>query len=194
MSDDALAEQTPAATPPPPARNATRRALAWALAIGLAVMLVRSAAVIEVTNETWDEDYHVLHGLLDLTNFRHSTPVPIGYNDPPLGGMLVALPVWLAGGTVLGTPEPDHPTKYEWPNRPSSLWGQQWAPNTLRHLIAAVCDGGSVQPHGADFADGYRCAEVCDAILRAAESGRREAVAYRQAPTAARASAPTAAP
>jgi predicted dehydrogenase len=72
-------------------------------------------------------------------------------------------------------------------------WGDTFV-HELRHLIAAVCDGGSVQPHGADFADGYRCAEVCDAILRAAESGRREAVEYRQAPTAARASAPTAAP
>jgi predicted dehydrogenase len=71
-------------------------------------------------------------------------------------------------------------------------WGDTFV-HELRHLIAAVCDGGSVQPHGADFEDGYRCAEVCDAILRAAESGRREAVEYRQAPTAARASAPTAA-
>ncbi len=38
---------------------------------------------------------------------------------------------------------------------------------------------GSVRPHGADFEDGYRCAETCDAILRAAESGEREAVAFR---------------
>jgi hypothetical protein len=34
------------------------------------------------------------------------------------------------------------------------------------------------RPHGADFEDGYRCAEVCDAILRAAESGEAEVVEY----------------
>jgi hypothetical protein len=38
-----------------------------------------------------------------------------------------------------------------------------------------------VAPHGADFEDGYRCAEVCDAILRSAATGMREAVDYRVA-------------
>jgi hypothetical protein len=37
-----------------------------------------------------------------------------------------------------------------------------------------------VQPYGADFEDGYRCAEVCDAILRAAETGVRQTVEYRR--------------
>jgi predicted dehydrogenase len=36
-----------------------------------------------------------------------------------------------------------------------------------------------VTPHGATFEDGYRAAAVCDAVLRSAESGRREPVAYR---------------
>jgi predicted dehydrogenase len=38
---------------------------------------------------------------------------------------------------------------------------------------------GSVAPHGATFEDGYRCAEVCDAIVRSAESGKREEITYR---------------
>ena len=33
-----------------------------------------------------------------------------------------------------------------------------------------------VAPHGATFEDGYRAAEVCDAIVRSGESGRREAI------------------
>ena len=37
---------------------------------------------------------------------------------------------------------------------------------------------GAVAPHGATFEDGYRAAEVCDAILRSAESGRRETIAW----------------
>jgi len=38
---------------------------------------------------------------------------------------------------------------------------------------------GHVGPHGADFEDGYRAAEVCDAVIRSSRSGHREAVSYR---------------
>jgi predicted dehydrogenase len=51
----------------------------------------------------------------------------------------------------------------------------------IHHLLAAIGGGGDVAPHGATFEDGYRAAEVCDAILRAGESGAREAVRYRSA-------------
>jgi hypothetical protein len=33
--------------------------------------------------------------------------------------------------------------------------------------------------NGATFEDGYRAAEVCDAILRSGQSGRREEISYR---------------
>ena len=36
-----------------------------------------------------------------------------------------------------------------------------------------------VAPYGATFEDGYRAAEVCDAIVRSSESGQRETVRYR---------------
>jgi predicted dehydrogenase len=49
----------------------------------------------------------------------------------------------------------------------------------IHHLLTAIAGGGEVAPHGATFEDGYRAAEVCDAILRSADSGRREQVAYR---------------
>ena len=44
--------------------------------------------------------------------------------------------------------------------------------------------GGSISPWlvlapWAPFEDGYRAAEICDAILRSAQSGRREIVSYR---------------
>ena len=45
----------------------------------------------------------------------------------------------------------------------------------------AIAGEGTVAPHGATFEDGYRAAEVCDAVLRSAESGRREAISYRSA-------------
>ena len=43
----------------------------------------------------------------------------------------------------------------------------------LHHLLTAIRDDSEVAPHGATFEDGYRCAEVCDAILRSADSGSR---------------------
>jgi predicted dehydrogenase len=49
----------------------------------------------------------------------------------------------------------------------------------LHHFLAAVASGGRVGPHGADFEDGYRAAEVCDAITRSAASGARETVRSR---------------
>jgi len=49
----------------------------------------------------------------------------------------------------------------------------------LHHLLRAIRGGGDVTPHGADFEDGYRTAEVCDAVLRSAASGTHESVSYR---------------
>ena len=57
-------------------------------------------------------------------------------------------------------------------------WGDSFL-HELRHLVAAVCSSTGVRPHGADFEDGYRAAEICDAIVRSAEQGRREHVVYR---------------
>jgi predicted dehydrogenase len=36
-----------------------------------------------------------------------------------------------------------------------------------------------VAPYGATFEDGYRAAEVCDAIVRSGETGQRVTVSYR---------------
>ncbi|HET8606608.1 MAG TPA: Gfo/Idh/MocA family oxidoreductase [Gaiellaceae bacterium] len=75
--------------------------------------------------------------------------------------------------------EPEHPfMRFWWPPGHIVGWGDSFT-HELHHLLGAIAAGGSVRPHGADFEDGYRCAEVCDAILRSAASGRRERVAYR---------------
>jgi predicted dehydrogenase len=66
---------------------------------------------------------------------------------------------------ALWWPAPGHPIG----------WGDSFL-HELRHLIAAVAGAGTTKPHGADFEDGYRCAEVCDGILHAAETGHRQAV------------------
>ena len=47
------------------------------------------------------------------------------------------------------------------------------------HLLRRSPDDGDVAPYGATFEDGYRAAEICDAIVRSSESGAREQVEYR---------------
>ena len=43
----------------------------------------------------------------------------------------------------------------------------------------AIREDTEIGPHGATFEDGYRAAEICDAMLRSAEAGSRETVPYR---------------
>jgi hypothetical protein len=51
--------------------------------------------------------------------------------------------------------------------------------HALHHLLTAIRDDRDVAPHGATLRDGYRAAEVCDAVLHSAEHGARETVAHR---------------
>ena len=75
--------------------------------------------------------------------------------------------------------EADHPFwEWWWPRGHIIGWEHTFV-HELHHLLSAIRDDGDVAPHGATFEDGYRCAEVCDAVLRSAESGRREEVSYR---------------
>jgi predicted dehydrogenase len=75
--------------------------------------------------------------------------------------------------------EADHPFwEWWWPRGHIIGWEHTFV-HELHHLLSAIRDDGDVAPHGATFEDGYRCAEVCDAVLRSAESGRREEISYR---------------
>jgi predicted dehydrogenase len=80
--------------------------------------------------------------------------------------------------TVLVT-EADHPFwEHWWPPGHIIGWEHTFV-HEIHHLLAAIRDDADVGPHGATFEDGYRAAEVCDAILRSAQSGAREKVSYR---------------
>jgi predicted dehydrogenase len=68
--------------------------------------------------------------------------------------------------------------QYWWPPGHVIGWEHTFV-HELHHFLSAVRDGGRVRPHGADFEDGYRAAEVCDAITRSAASGARETVRNR---------------
>jgi len=80
--------------------------------------------------------------------------------------------------TVLVT-EADHPFwEHWWPHGHIIGWEHTFV-HELHHLLTAIRDDGDVPPHGATLEDGYRAAEVCDAMLRSAEGGGRESVSYR---------------
>jgi predicted dehydrogenase len=76
--------------------------------------------------------------------------------------------------------EPDHPFwEHWWPQGHMIGWEHTFV-HELHHFLAAVRDDTDVAPHGATLRDGYRAAEVCDAMVRSAQEGRREAVEYRE--------------
>jgi predicted dehydrogenase len=75
--------------------------------------------------------------------------------------------------------EADHPFwEWWWPHGHIIGWEHTFV-HELHHLLTAIRDDGDVAPHGATLEDGYRAAEVCDAMLRSAEGGGRERVTYR---------------
>jgi predicted dehydrogenase len=75
--------------------------------------------------------------------------------------------------------EADHPFwEHWWPQGHMIGWEHTFV-HELHHFLTAIRDDTDVAPHGATFEDGYRAAEICDAMLRSAEAGRKERVSYR---------------
>jgi predicted dehydrogenase len=80
--------------------------------------------------------------------------------------------------TVLVSEADDPFWSWWWPHGHVIGWEHTFV-HELHHLLDAIAGDSEVAPHGATFEDGYRAAEVCDAILRSSASGRREAIVYR---------------
>ncbi len=75
--------------------------------------------------------------------------------------------------------EADHPFwEHWWPQGHIIGWEHTFV-HELHHLLAAIRDDTPVAPHGATLEDGYRAAEVCDAMLRSSTTGAHEPVRYR---------------
>jgi predicted dehydrogenase len=75
--------------------------------------------------------------------------------------------------------EADHPFwEHWWPQGHIIGWEHTFV-HELHHLLAAIRDDAPVGPHGATLEDGYRAAEVCDAMLRSSQTGAHEPVRYR---------------
>jgi predicted dehydrogenase len=75
--------------------------------------------------------------------------------------------------------EGNHPFwEHWWPPGHIIGWGETFV-HELHHLLKAIADDTDVAPYGATFEDGYRAAEVCDAIVRSSATGQREQLSYR---------------
>jgi predicted dehydrogenase len=75
--------------------------------------------------------------------------------------------------------DPGHPfAEHGWPPGHVLGWGDSFV-HEIDHLLRAIAGELDVAPHGATFEDGYRVAEVCDAVLRSSDSGVRQLVEYR---------------
>jgi predicted dehydrogenase len=76
--------------------------------------------------------------------------------------------------------EPEHPyMRFWWPPGHIIGWGETFV-HEVGYLFGAIAGEHDVAPHGATFEDGYRCAEVIEAMLRSAAGGSREEVTYRR--------------
>ncbi len=68
-----------------------------------------------------------------------------------------------------------------WPHGHMIGWEDSFV-HEMEHLLSAIRNDTPIGPHGATLEDGYRCAEVADAILRAAQTGERQTISYRELP------------
>lgn len=76
--------------------------------------------------------------------------------------------------------ESDHPfLEHWWPAGHVLGWEHSFV-HQLHHLLRAIALDERVGPHGATFEDGYRAAEVCEAIFSASSNGARQPIAYRE--------------
>ncbi len=75
--------------------------------------------------------------------------------------------------------EADHPFwQHWWPPGHIIGWGDTFV-HELHHFLDAIATDADVAPYGATFEDGYRAAEICDAIVRSGETGTRQEIRYR---------------
>lgn len=64
-----------------------------------------------------------------------------------------------------------------WPQGHMIGWEHTFV-HEIDHLLRAITTGSAVEPYGATFDDGYKCAVICDAVLESAASGRLIDIRY----------------
>ncbi len=67
--------------------------------------------------------------------------------------------------------------QYWWPQGHIIGWEHTFV-HELTHFLDCVVNNKSVAPFGADFADGYRAAVICDAIIASAQAKKQVDIKY----------------
>lgn len=67
--------------------------------------------------------------------------------------------------------------KHWWPHGHMIGWEHSFI-HEITHLLDAIVNKTAVTPYAADFLDGYKNAVICDAIVKAAASGRQVVIKY----------------
>jgi predicted dehydrogenase len=75
--------------------------------------------------------------------------------------------------------EPSHPFMQWWWTPGHIIGWEHTFVHEIHHFLRAITGDDEVRPYGADFEDGYRAAEVCDAILRSSQTGSAKPITYR---------------
>ncbi len=64
-----------------------------------------------------------------------------------------------------------------WPNGHIIGWENTFV-HTAYNIVNSIVNNKSLEPMAATFKDGYRNAVICDAIIKSAETGRKEKIVY----------------
>ncbi|NSW75488.1 MAG: Gfo/Idh/MocA family oxidoreductase [Candidatus Atribacteria bacterium] len=64
-----------------------------------------------------------------------------------------------------------------WPHGHIIGWEHTFI-HAISHFLDAVVNNKEIAPYGATFEDGYRCAVICDTIVRSSLSGKKEELRY----------------
>lgn len=84
------------------------------------------------------------------------------------------------GFRKINVTEQDHPYYNKWwPHGHTIGWGDTFV-HTAYNMIDSVVNKTNLEPMTATFEDGYRAAIVCDAVLKSADSGKREQIEYEE--------------
>jgi predicted dehydrogenase len=90
-----------------------------------------------------------------------------------------SLPTSVDGFRTVSVTESEHPFMANWWPPGHVIGWEHTFVHEIHHLLKAIADDGDVEPHGATFRDGYRAAEVCDAIARSSEADQSVDIRYR---------------
>jgi predicted dehydrogenase len=90
------------------------------------------------------------------------------------------------GVRTINVVAPDHPYSDFWlPVGIQGAFPGSWRDcffHQAHHMLTALAENRPVGPVGATFEDGYKVAEIVDAIQRSGDSGRAEDIVFRPAP------------